>query len=120
MSKHDRFKTILVIVTGLLGLSFLFDLPLLPRIALVLGLAAVFIPVAAKAIEWLWMKIALMLGWTNSKILLSAIYFGFLMPLAILSRFFTKDPLAIKGKNIPTLFVDRNHSFKKDDLTNIW
>jgi hypothetical protein len=119
-SKHDRFKTILVIVTGLLALSVFFEVKLLAIAALTLGLVAVFIPLAARVIEWLWMKLALMLGWTNSKILLGIIYFGFLMPLAMVSRLFTKDPLSIKARDTSTLFVERNHSYKKDDLTNIW
>ncbi|HYC85218.1 MAG TPA: SxtJ family membrane protein [Chryseosolibacter sp.] len=120
MSPQDRFKTILVIVTGLLAFSLWLDIPLLAQLALILGLASVFIPLAAKAIEWLWLKLAMMLGWTNSKILLSVIYFGFLMPIAIVSRFFTKDPLSIKAKNTSSLFIDRNHSYQKDDLSNIW
>lgn len=117
---QDRFKTILVIVTGLLALSLIFKIDWLGKVALIIGLLSVFIPVAAKGIEWLWLRLALILGWTNSRILLSIIYFGFLMPIALLSRVFTKDPLSFKGKKANSLFVLRNHSYKKADLNNIW
>jgi len=120
MTQQDRFKTILVIVTGLLALSYLFDIEWLAKVALVIGLLSVFIPLAAKGIEWLWLKLALMLGWTNSRILLSIIYFGFLMPIALVSRVFTKDPLSIKGKKANSLFISRNHVYKKEDLKNVW
>jgi hypothetical protein len=117
---HDRFKTILVIVTGLLALSVLLKIEWLLKVALVIGLLSVFIPLAAKAIEWMWLKLALVLGWTNSRVLLSIIYFGFLMPIAVVSRAFTKDPLTLKGRKMNSLFVSRNHVYKKDDLKNIW
>jgi hypothetical protein len=116
----DRFKTILVIVTGLLALSLIFKIDVLGKIALAIGILSVFIPLAAKGIEWFWLKLALMLGWTNSKILLSVIYFGFLMPIALVSRAFTKDPLSFKGRKAGSLFISRNHSYKKEDLNNIW
>jgi hypothetical protein len=120
MPHQDRFKTILVIVTGLLALSLIFKIDAFGKIALTIGALAVFIPLAAKGIEWVWLKLALMLGWTNSRVLLSVIYFGFLLPIALFSRIFTKDPLTLRGKKAGSLFISRNHSFKKDDLKNIW
>lgn len=120
MENKDRYKTILVIVTGLLVLAWIFDLPLLVKISTGIGVVSIFIPVAAKWIEWLWLKLALGLGWVNSRILLSIIYFVFLMPIAWIARLFTKDPLMLKAKNAPSLYVTRNHLYKKDDLENIW
>ena len=120
MRSKDRFKTILVIVTGLLVLAWLFDAPVLGKVALATGALAIFIPAAARGIEWIWLKLAMGLGWVNSRILLSIVYFLFLMPIAWLSRFFTKDPLALKRQKRETLFVTRNHLYTGKDLENIW
>lgn len=120
MQSQDRFKTILVIVTGFLAIGWIFDLPILGKIALVIGLVSIFIPAAARGIEWIWFKIAFGLGWVNSRILLGIIYFLFLMPLAWLSRLFTKDPLALKREKRATLFVTRDHLYDRKDLENIW
>ena len=120
MQSQDRFKTILVIVTGLLALGWIFDIPTLGKIAVIVGAVSIFIPAAARGIEWVWFKIALGLGWLNSRILLSVIYFVFLMPIAWLSRLFTKDPLAIKRETRSTLFVTRDHLYTGKDLENIW
>lgn len=120
MESQDRFKTILVIVTGLLAIGWIFDIPILTKIAVVIGALSIFIPAAAKAIEWLWFKIALALGWVNSRILLSVIYFVFLMPIAWLSKLFTKDPLALKNNKRSSLFVTRDHLYTGKDLENIW
>jgi len=117
---QDRFKTILVIVTGLIALAWIFDAPLLGKIALAIGALSVFIPAAARAIEWTWLKIALILGWVNSRILLSIVYFLFLMPIAWLARLFLKDPLALKKDKRDTLFATRNHLYTGKDLENIW
>ena len=120
MQSEDRYKTILVIVTGLLAIAWIFKIPVLVSIALVIGAISVFIPPAARAIEWAWLKLALALGWVNSRILLSVIYFVFLMPLAWISRLFTKDPLALKRDSRSTLFVTRDHLYTGKDLENIW
>lgn len=120
MQSQDRFKTILVIVTGLLAVGWIFHIPLLGKIALAIGVISIFIPPAARAIEWAWWKIAIALGWVNSRILLSIIYFVFLLPIAWLSRLFTKDPLSLKRNSRSTLFESRDHLYSKKDLENIW
>jgi hypothetical protein len=117
---QDRFKTILVIVTGLLAIALIFKINWLIYVSLGIGAASVFVPAAAKAIEWAWLKLALGLGWVNSRILLSVIYFIFLLPLAWVSRLFTKDPLTLRKRKTSSLFVTRNHLYTKKDLENIW
>ena len=120
MQSQDRFKTILVIVTGLLAIGWIFDIPLLAKIAVILGAVSIFIPPAAKAIEWAWFRLALGLGWINSRILLSVIYFVFLMPIAWISRLFTEDPMALKKVKRESLFTTRDHLYTGKDLENIW
>jgi len=116
----DRFKTILVIVTGLLAIGWIFDIPSLWKVATAIGAVSIIFPAVAGAIEWVWFKIALGLGWVNSRILLSVIYFVFLMPIAWVSRFFSKDPLALKKTRRVTLYTTRDHLYTKKDLENIW
>ena len=117
---QDRYKTILVMVTGLLAIALIFKLQWLVIGCLIIGLLAYFIPAAAKGIEWAWIKLALALGWVNSRILLSIIYFVFLLPIAWISRLFTKDPLSLRNRKTSSLFVTRNHLYTKKDLENIW
>ena len=125
MANQDRYKTILVIVIGFTALGWFIKRrwdteTYLVEIAFAIGLISIFIPPAAKAIEWAWLKFALGIGWINSRILLSVIYFVFLMPIAWLSRLFTKDPLMLKAKKSASLYNTRNHQYKKEDLENIW
>jgi hypothetical protein len=117
---QDRYKTILVIVTGLLALSKIFDQPVLVKIAMVIGVLSIFIAAAAKAIEWLWFRMALGLGWINSRILLSLIFFVVLLPMAWFSRWFRRDSLNLKRDHATSLFHTRNYRYRKEDLENIW
>jgi hypothetical protein len=107
-------------VTGLLALSWIFHLPILSKIALGIGVLSVLFPLLAKWIEWAWLKLALGLGWINSRVILSVIYFVFLMPIAWISKLFTKDPMSLQRKKTASLFVTRNHLYTKKDLENIW
>ena len=118
--QSDKYKTVLVIVTGLLAIAWIFEIPLLGKIAVVIGAISIFVPAAARGIEWVWFKIALGLGWVNSRILLSIIYFVFLLPIAWLSRLFTKDPLSLRKDKRATLFVTRDHLYTGKDLEDIW
>ena len=66
-------------------------------IALFLILIAFFMPTAAKLFHRLWYRLAFALGWVNSRILLTIIYFLMFLPYGILSRLFGRDPLNIRG-----------------------
>ena len=120
IQSQDRYKTLLVIVTGLLAMAWIFHIAMLTKVALLIGVVSIFIPPAAKAIEWSWLKLAQALGWVNSRIVLSIIYFVFLLPIAWISKLFTKDPLTLKKNKTATLFVTRDHLYTGKDLENIW
>jgi hypothetical protein len=117
---QDRFKTLLVIVTGLLVLALIFKISWLIYLSAAVGASCILSETAARGIEWAWLKLATFLGWLNSRIILSLIYFAFLLPLAWISRLFTKDPLTLHRKKTASLFVTRNHQYTGKDLENIW
>lgn len=128
-SNQDRFKNILVIVVGFLVISFIIGRrwPHLAQLstglyyfALGVGVISLISSTVAGWIEWAWLKLALGLGWINSRVILSLIYFVFLLPIAWVSRLFTKDPLNLKAKDATTLYATRDHEYKKEDLENIW
>ena len=109
-----------MIVAGLLVISYIFKLVILVKVATLLGLIFVFIPILGNWIVWLWFKLAEGLGWVNSKVLLSIIFFLMLTPLAFLSRLFSKDPLKLKKRSDDSVYRERNDKFVKKDLENPW
>jgi hypothetical protein len=122
--REENSKVILVMVVGFLIIgSILYwnehnsSAIVLVALALGVGFLSFFIE---NAIVWLWGKFALGLGWINTRILLSVVFFIFLTPFAVLSRIFSKNS-SLKLKNdAKSTFVERNHTYTKKDLENIW
>ncbi len=94
--KESNTKVILVIVAGFLIISAILEFHYVKidaanavrYIALGVGVAS-FIPPLERLVVWIWEKIALVLGWINTKIILSVVFFIFLTPFGILSRIFS-------------------------------
>jgi hypothetical protein len=59
-------------------------------------LLSLFAPAAALRVRAAWMFFAGVLGWINSRILLSAIFFLLLTPVALVRRLFRADPLEMR------------------------
>ena len=65
-----------------------------------------------------WMKLGLILGWINSKIILGLVFIIVLLPIALIMRIFKYDPLRTKIKGERTYRENRqNHQI---DLTRIF
>ncbi|WP_430408606.1 hypothetical protein [Kordia sp.] len=123
--KESNTKVILVMIVGFLLIATYLNYKehteaarILFFIALGVGVAS-FIPPLERLVVWIWGKIALVLGWINTKIILSVVFFIFLTPFGILSRIFSKGSLQLKNDS-KTTFVERNHTYSKKDLENIW
>jgi len=119
ISAKVKSQAQLTIVTGLLVLYFIFGGTAWLYAALVIGLVSIFVPFIGDKIVWLWFKLATVLGWINGRILLSIVFFLFLTPLAFLFRLMGNDPLKL-SKDQESMFLERNHTYEKKDLENIW
>ncbi len=117
--KVNTHTTILVMVTGFLVLSFIFKAPILVTIATIVALVSLTIPRLGKGIEWVWYKIATVLGWFNTRLLLGFLFFVFLFPVAMLARAFGKANLKL-NKPTESIFTFRDHKYTRDDFENMW
>jgi hypothetical protein len=117
--EKDIYKNILVIIVGLLVINWFFEIKYLHIIILVIGVCSVFISKFAEGISWLWIKLALGLGWINSRILLSVLYYLFLVPIAFLATIFKGNSMILKDKK-ESLYHERNHNYCKEDLVDMW
>jgi hypothetical protein len=59
-------------------------------------LAALALPGALARPYAVWMRIGAVLGWINTRIILSVIYFGVLTPVGLLRRAFGQDALSLR------------------------
>ncbi|NJN77976.1 MAG: hypothetical protein HC803_06285 [Saprospiraceae bacterium] len=119
MNDKKITEAILAVTVGMLIIHFLFDVTILSKFALGVGLIGLFIKPFAKWIAWSWYKLSEALGYVNSRILLSLVFFLALVPIALISRLFTKGDLQLKRKK-DSYYSDRNHKYAPKDFENVW
>ncbi|NIJ53385.1 SxtJ family membrane protein [Dyadobacter arcticus] len=122
MSESEKAKAQLVIVTGLVVLYFIFKsrYPYFLVAAAAVGVLSIAIPVVGDLIVKGWYKIAEVLGAINGKILLSAVFFIVLFPVAAIAKLGKKDHLALKRESSGSVFTERNHKYGPKDLEQVW
>ncbi len=122
LTREKSLEAVLVICTGLLVLYWIFDNSHFLVAATSIGIAGVLSPFLAGIIAKAWYKLAELLGRINGFILLTILFYLFLTPLAWLSKLFKKDELQLKRKTKAedSYYIERNHTFTKKDLKNLW
>lgn len=76
----------------------------------VLIVVGLFIPPLAKFFHVWWMRLAFALGYVNSRILLTIIYFLVFTPYGFISRLFGRDPLQRRGKQAESYWIPRERT----------
>jgi len=121
MKREKHLETILSIV---LGMSIIYwatkNRYLLPAIVAVTA-TGLFSSYLTEKIHWFWMKLSHVMGSVMSKVLLSVIFYGFLFPIALLSKVFSKkDPLQLKKSSNSSYYTVRDHQYSGEDLEDPW
>lgn len=118
--KSDPRQTILVITLGMIVVYLAFQVKWAITAALLVGIAGLLSDKLAEKIDWLWMKLTWVLSMIVPNILLSAVFYLFLTPIAIFSRIFgEKNPLSVKNIT-PSLFKDHGKPFDKASFEKPW
>jgi hypothetical protein len=119
MNRSKSLETCLVLTTGFLLVYFFTENALFLKIALVFGLVGIFIKTLANYIAIAWFKLADVLNYFVSKIVLGSIFFIILFPISLLYRISKNDKLHLK-RPVNSNWIVRNYSYKGPDLENIW
>lgn len=119
MKKDQSRVVILVISMGFLVIYLKFHWQWSVLVSLIVGLIGIFSTYLSKQIEWLWAKLSQVLSYIVPNILLSLVFFIFLLPIALLSRLFKKDPLMLSN-SYKSYFVDVNKTMDKKAFEKIW
>lgn len=122
-TREKDLEAILIICVGLLVMYFLSRQQhiWLIIVSTVLGIISVVSNWLTAKIVWLWMQIGEKMGWVMSKVILGTIFFLFLLPLAVISRTFSKQSsLQLKKPAADSYYFTRNHKYESKDLKNVW
>lgn len=76
-------------------------------ISLLLILMAALVPAAARGFHVLWMKLAGVLGYVNSRILLSLVFYLLFFPYNVLARIIGRDPLNRRKTRSESYWIPR-------------
>ena len=128
MSKEKVLETILVIVTGLLFVYilasyepdfFIKKINFIYLSAFVIALFSITSFWFAKTISYIWYRLADLMGFVMSKVILSLIFYLFLFPLSIFYRIFNRDVLTL-NKRKESYYKSRERIYMSKDLENPW
>jgi len=116
----EKYKTILVIVIGMLVIHIITKYNWALYTALVVGLSGTFSEFLAGIINTVWLKIGMLLSYIVPNIILTIIFYVFLTPIAFLSRIFgEKNQLNLKNTE-KSIFKVRNTLYSTDSFENPW
>ena len=119
ISRDKKLESMLVIASGFLVFFLIFKLKWMLLIALIVALIGAFSKPVTNWIVWVWFKISEVLGWINSRLLLGAVFYLFLFPMAMIMKLTDKVTVKLKrDKN--SYYTNRDHLYTKADLENTW
>ena len=117
MDRQKHLETILVIVLGMVVIHSTSGNKYFLWAALLIGVLGVFSPALAAKIHWAWMKLAHVMGYVMSKLMLTLVYTLVVLPMSLFAR--KKVSVRLSG-NSDSYFKERNYTYKKEDLENVW
>jgi hypothetical protein len=115
----DKFQTILVITMGFVLIGFFTKANWPYYLSFSIGSISLISDRIALFIVNIWFGLAKILGFINSRILLTIIYYFFLVPLSLISRLSKSRTLDLK-KDQMSYFITRNHQYVKSDFEKPW
>lgn len=125
MEKSKINEALLVIMTALLVLYLIGWIshgagkPVFLYLAGGVGISGIFLRPFGRIIALAWYKLAELLNWIMSRILLTIVYVLMLVPVAFLSRISKKDRLRLRRRN-DSMWLQREHRYTGDDLDKLW
>lgn len=119
MDKEKSLETSLVLTIGFILVYFITKIELFVYLAFGFGFIGIFLKPVAKVITIGWFKLADVLNYFVSKLVLGTLYFVVLVPTSILSRIFKKESLKLKNSS-KSMWYKRDYIYSANDLENIW
>lgn len=112
-------KTQLVMVVGFWVIAWFLENQWLEYGAIGLGGLFIALPSVGNRIVWLWYRLAYVLSLVVNPVVLGAIFWLFISPIALLFRLFGNDPLQKKAPSKSNYQI-RNKTYEAKDLKFPW
>lgn len=119
MDKGNVPDTCLVISTGLVVLFLITGNTVFLYIAVGIGFTGIFIKPLAGLITKGWFGLAEVLSRIVSTIIMTVVYYLILVPIALIYKMKNKRMLDLKNPGT-SMWHQREHEYRKDDLDHAW
>lgn len=119
MKREKKLESVLVISAGFLLLFIIFKINLFLIVAFWVSFLGSISKLFTNGLTWVWFKIAEILGWINTRILLITVFFVVLFPMALIMRLRGKSSIQL-NKNKSSYYSNRDHIYTAEDLENVW
>jgi hypothetical protein len=120
MKNEKVLENILAISTGFVVIGLVIRVPTLIVIAVGVNVMGLFFPVVARCLVTAWLWMSHKMGAVVSRVILSVMYYGMLLPLALLSGRQSRRTLQLSRNPSGSYFVTRDHLYQSDDLKTLW
>jgi len=120
VSKKQTVEFALVAILVALFLSLYFKTNSGVKVAFVITVVAILVPVVFYPFAIIWFALSNILGAISSKVLMTIIFFALVVPIGLIRKLFGKDNLKINQfkKDNQSVMENRNHLYKESDITN--
>ena len=85
-------------------------------LAIGFGVTTVVAPVKLRPLNILWFRLGLLLARVMNPLVLGAIFFILLTPIALAARIRGRDVLRMKPRQVPSYWVDREQPLQRDSF----
>ncbi len=120
VSKKQTIEFALVAILVALFLSLYFKTNTGVKVAFVITVVAILVPVIFYPFALIWFGLSNILGAISSRVLMTIIFFVLVAPIGLIRKLFEKDNLKINQfkKGSQSVMENRNHLYKESDITN--
>ena len=123
-TREKELETILTLCVALVVLFFVTKKQhaYYLTLSVLLGLIGMFSVYLTSKISWAWLKLGEGMGFVMSKVILTIVFYGFLFPIAMLSRVFSNNRknLQLDKSTGSSYYFTRNHTYQPKDLEDVW
>jgi len=118
--KSGPEKTVLIIATGFLGVYLVTKWNWAIAVSFLTGLAGVLSHHVSRKIDFLWSKLSWLLGLIVPNIVLGAVFYLLLFPIALLSRRFGGSAHLMLENRLSSTYTDVKKEFGKNSFEKPW
>lgn len=119
-SEANPAKTVLIVSVGFIIVYLVTGGRWALFVSLGVGLIGAFSDYLSRKLDFLWMKLALVLSLIVPNVILGLVYYVILFPISVLSRTLgNRDPLKLKKTNEST-FKSMDKTFEKTSFEKPW